>query len=340
MEKMRMLSESMLEDYQTYLIEEEKSPLTIEKYMRDIRKFYAFCQSGLRQESEEGSEGMEEIRRKAEGYWKRNEEIGKEMGETHEEIEETCEEIREKEIREISKLTVIQYKEWLMEQYMPSSVNSMLAALNNFFEFMDWRDIRIKLVRLQRQMFCPEEKELSRQEYFRLIAAAKKKGQARLSAVLQAICGTGIRVSELNYITVGAVKAGKAVVNCKGKTRVILISRQLQYILTYYVAKQEIKKGPIFVTRNGKTLDRSNIWREMKQLCAEAEVAEEKVFPHNLRHLFARSYYQVEKDIAKLADILGHSSIDTTRIYTISSGKEQMRQIETLGLWCWEERTT
>lgn len=154
--------------------------------------------------------------------------------------------------------------------------------------------------------------------------------------MLQAICGTGIQVSELNYITVGAVKAGKAVVNCKGKTRVILISRQLQQILMYYAAKQEIRKGPIFVTKGGKALDRSNIWREMKRLCAEAEVADEKVFPHNLRHLFARSYYEVEKDIAKLADILGHSSIDTTRIYTISSGKEQMKQIEMLGLWCWE----
>lgn len=237
---------------------------------------------------------------------------------------------------QIEKLVVIQYKEKLLEQYMPSSVNSMLAALNGFFEFMGWWDVKVKQVKMQRQMFCPEESELSREEYFRLVEAAKKSGRIRISMALQTICGTGIRVSELSYITIGAVKAGKAIVNCKGKTRIILIPRQIQMMLTAFAAKQGIKQGPIFVTKGGKPLDRSNIWREMKRLCQAANVSPDKVFPHNLRHLFARSYYQIEKDIAKLADILGHSNINTTRIYTVSSGKEQLQQIEMLELWCSE----
>lgn len=190
----------------------------------------------------------------------------------------------------------------------------------------------MKSIKLQRQIYCSEEKEMTKAEYMRLVKTAKQKGNERLSLLIQTICGTGIRVSELQYITVEAVKCGEAVVSCKAKTRSVFIVKELKQKLLRYAAEQGIKNGMIFVTRTGKPLSRTNIWREMKALCIEANVNPQKVFPHNLRHLFARVFYGIEKDIAKLADILGHSSINTTRIYIISTGTEHRRRMENMHL--------
>ena len=173
----------------------------------------------------------------------------------------------------------------------------------------------MKSIKLQRQIYCPEEKELTKAEYMRLVNTAKQKGNERLNLLIQTICGTGIRVSELQYITVEAIKCGEAIVSLKGKTRSVFIVRELQKKLLRYAAEQKITTGAIFITRSGKPMSRTNIWREMKNLCEQAGVSPNKVLPHNLRHLFARTFYGIEKDIAKLADILGRSSINTTRIY-------------------------
>ena len=232
----------------------------------------------------------------------------------------------------ITKETVIAYKKYLQENYAVRSVNSMLASINSFFSFFGWNDLKVKSLKLQQQVFCPEEKELTKGEYTRLCRAAVRKHNERLNLILQTICGTGIRVSELQYITVEAVKHGEAVVNCKAKTRSVFIVKELRQKLLRYAAEQNIKSGIIFVTRTGKPISRTNIWREMKALCVEADVNPQKVFPHNLRHLFARVFYGIEKDIAKLADILGHSSINTTRIYIISTGIEHRRRMENMHL--------
>lgn len=232
----------------------------------------------------------------------------------------------------ITKETVIAYKKRLQETYAVRSVNSMLASINSLFAFFGWHDLRVKSLKLQQQVFCPEEKELTRAEYTRLCQAAERKHNERLNLILQTICGTGIRVSELQYITVEAAKHGEAVVNCKAKTRSVFIVKELKQKLLRYAAEQGINTGMIFVTRTGKPISRTNIWREMKSLCAEANVNPQKVFPHNLRHLFARVFYGIEKDIAKLADILGHSSINTTRIYIISTGTEHRRRMENMRL--------
>lgn len=266
------LTEQHLKRFQEYLIREEKSTATVEKYLRDVRSFLNFMKD--------------------------------------------C---------EIRKENTIAYKEHLMKQYAPASVNSMLVALNSFLRFLDLPKCCVKLMKIQRQIFALEEKELSRQEYQRLVNAANGN---RLFYVIQAICGTGIRVSELQYITVEAVANGKAVVNCKNKTRIIFIPVQLQNLLKIYIKKSGVKSGSIFVSKNGKALNRTNIWRDMKALCAKAGVSSEKVFPHNLRHLFARTFYSLEKDIVRLADLLGHSSINTTRIYTIESGQQHINRME------------
>ena len=232
---------------------------------------------------------------------------------------------------EIKKDTVVAYKNKLVsENYAVRSINSMLASLNSLFVFLGWSDCRVKSIKLQRQIYCPEEKELTKAEYTRLVNAAKQKGNERLNLILQMICGTGIRVSELQFITVEAVRCGEAVVSLKGKTRPVFIVKDLQKKLLRYAAKQEIKSGAIFITKTGKPMSRTNIWREMKSLCEQANVNPNKVFPHNLRHLFARVFYGIEKDIAKLADILGHSSIDTTRIYIIATGSEHRRRMENM----------
>lgn len=231
----------------------------------------------------------------------------------------------------VCKEMVMAYKKTLTERgYAVCSINSMLASLNSLLSFLGWHDCRVKNLKAQRQTYCVEEKELTKAEYMRLLEAAKE--QPRLYLVLQTICGTGIRVSELQYFTVEAVRRGQVVVNCKSKTRTILLPGKLKKLLLAYSKKNGIRTGAIFVTRSGKPLDRSNIWAQMKQLCKAAGVAKSKVFPHNLRKLFARTFCGMEKDIAKLADILGHSSIDTTRIYIMSTGKEHRRKIERLGL--------
>ncbi len=234
---------------------------------------------------------------------------------------------------DVTKETVIAYKgKLLAESYAVRSVNSMLASLNSLFAFLGWMDCRVKSIKLQRQIYCPEEKELTKAEYIRLVNTAKQKGNERLNLILQTICGTGIRVSELQFISVEAVKRGKAVVSLKGKTRTVFLVRELQKKLLRYAAEQGIKSGSVFITRTGKPISRTNIWREMKGLCEQAGVNPNKVFPHNLRHLFARVFYGIEKDIAKLADILGHSSINTTRIYIISTGNEHRRRMEHMRL--------
>ena len=234
--------------------------------------------------------------------------------------------------REITKALVMEYKLWLVSNYAITSVNSMLAALNVFLRFCGWYSCCVKLYKVQRQVYSSEKKELTKAEYVSLIKVAERKNNERLSFVIQTICGTGIRVSELSFITVEAVLKGEAVVSCKGKTRYIFIVKQLRKKLLKYAKSRGIVSGPIFVTKNGKPLDRSNIWSDMKKLCKEAGVDPDKVFPHNFRHLFARTFYQLERDLAKLADILGHSSINTTRIYIMTTSAEHRRKMENMKL--------
>ena len=234
---------------------------------------------------------------------------------------------------EIVKENVIAYKtELVSKQYAIRSINSMLASINALFVFMGWMDLKVKSIKLQQQIYCPEENELTKAEYTRLVDTAEKEGNKRLALVLQTICGTGIRVSELQYITVEAVKKGQATVSLKGKTRTVFIVRELQKKLLRYATEQKIDSGIIFIARNKKTISRTCIWREMKKLCQKAKVNSNKVFPHNLRHLFARTFYKIEKDIAKLADILGHSNINTTRIYIVTTYNEHRQRMERLGL--------
>lgn len=233
---------------------------------------------------------------------------------------------------EITKETVIAYKKHLQDSYAVRSVNSMLASINSLFAFLGWHELKVKSIKLQKQIYCPEEKELTKSEYARLCRTAERNHNERLNLILQTICGTGIRVSELQFITVEAIKQGEAVVNCKAKTRSVFIVKELQKKLLRYAQSHGIKTGCIFITRTGKPISRTNIWREMKNLCLEAKVSPAKVFPHNLRHLFARVFYGIEKDIAKLADILGHSSINTTRIYIITTGTEHRRRMENMRL--------
>ena len=274
----RTLSPKHLAAFRAYLIREEKSAATVEKYLRDAGGFLAFA-SG----------------------------------------------------RAVTKALAVSYKTHLREQgYAVRSINSMLASLNSLVEFLGWADCKVKTLRCQRQTYCAAEKELTKAEYLRLLEASRH--QEKLNLVLQTICGTGIRVSELKYFTVEAVRTGEIVVQCKSKTRTILVPGKLKTLLLKYAKRKGIHRGSIFVTKHGNPMDRSNIWAQMKRLCAAAGVNPTKVFPHNLRKLFARTFYGIEKDIAKLADILGHSSIDTTRIYIMTTGTEHRRKIERLGL--------
>lgn len=277
--KGRIITAKTIAKFKEHLILEERSEITIEKYIRDVKAFTAYTQNTV-----------------------------------------------------VTKETVIAYKKHLQENYAVRSVNSMLASINSLFAFLDWHDLKVKSLKLQQQVFCPEEKELTKAEYARLCRTAERKHNERLNLILQTICGTGIRVSELQYITVEAAKNGEAVVNCKAKTRSVFIVKELKQKLLRYAAEQNIKSGMIFVTRTGKPISRTNIWLEMKALCEEANVNPGKVFPHNLRHLFARVFYGIEKDIAKLADILGHSSINTIRIYIISTGTEHRQRMENMRL--------
>ena len=277
--KGRIITAKAIAEFKEHLILEERSKITVEKYIRDVKAFAKYTQNSA-----------------------------------------------------ITKETIIAYKKYLQENYAVRSVNSMLASINSLFMFLGWHDLRVKSLKLQQQVFCPEEKELTKAEYARLCRTAERKHNERLNLILQTICGTGIRVSELQFITVEAVKQGEAVVNCKAKTRSVFIVKELKQKLLRYAAEQGIKSGMIFVTRTGNPISRTNIWREMKALCEEANVNPQKVFPHNLRHLFARVFYGIEKDIAKLADILGHSSINTTRIYIISTGTEHRKRMENMRL--------
>ena len=233
----------------------------------------------------------------------------------------------------VTKELAIKYKEHLLtNEYAVRSVNSMIASLNSFFAFVGCENFKAKTIKEQGQIFCSEDKELTREEYNRLLVTAENKGNKRLNLILQTICGTGIRVSELEFITVEAVKKGEAVVFCKSKRRSVFIVKALQKKLLRYAAEQKIESGCIFITRSIKPVSRTNIWRDMKKLCKDANVNPEKVFLHNLRHLFARVFYGIEKDFAKLADILGHSSINTTRIYIISTGTEHRQRMENMCL--------
>ena len=232
----------------------------------------------------------------------------------------------------LDKEAVLTYKENLTKNYAPASVNSILASLNSFFAFNEWYHLRVKNLKIQRQIFVNKDKELTKAEYERLLTAAKSKGNEQLYFLMQTICATGIRVSELRYITVESLKAQKAQINLKGKMRVIIVPKELCKMLLQYSKEHKITNGSVFVSKNGKALDRSNIWKMMKALCESAGVSREKVFPHNLRHLFARTFYSLQKDIVRLADILGHSSVNTTRIYTMETGETHRRQIQKLGL--------
>lgn len=236
--------------------------------------------------------------------------------------------------KEISKLLVIQYKEYLMcnEKYRTSSVNSFLVAANRFFEFMGWYEFRVKTFKIQKEVFMPENKELSKCEYKQLVKIAMSKRKICIGMIMQTICATGIRVSELSEITVSSVKKGIATIYNKGKERQVLIPRDLQVKLLQYIRKKGLKYGSVFQTSSGKAVDRTWIWREMKKLCDDAGIDREKVFPHNLRHLFAKTFYTLYKDIAKLADILGHSSIETTRIYLKEPYIEHRKQLEKMNL--------
>ena len=235
------------------------------------------------------------------------------------------------EDKTVSAETALAWKADIGGKFSVGTVNVMLAAVNRFFACVSW-DIRVKQLKVQRRIFRDRERELTKTDYMRLLNEAWKQGNLRLYYLMQTLGGTGIRVSELPFITVEAVKNGKAVVDCKGKRREILIPKKLREKLLAYCAGANIASGCVFVTRNGKPLNRSNVWKELQRLCAEAGVDRRKVFPHNFRHLFAVSFYRAEKDIAKLADLLGHASINTTRIYIMESGEEHERQMEKLGL--------
>ncbi len=233
----------------------------------------------------------------------------------------------------LAKESVIEWKEYLQKKdYASVTVNAKLSALNSFFSFMGWDGLRVKFLRVQRRMFREQSKELTREEYERLLAVAKREGKERLMLLMETVCSTGIRVSEVSYITVKALKDGRAAVELKGKIRVILFPEKLRCKLLHYAEKQRISSGEIFVTKNGTGLSRRQIWREMKEMCKKADVESTKVFPHNLRHLFATSFYKICRDIVKLADVLGHSSIETTRIYLLTTGEEHVRHLEMMKL--------
>ncbi len=273
------ITNEMIEKYKRFLIEEEKSAATLEKYVRDVITFV---------------------------HW-----------------------VKE---RNIDKAIVLEYKEHLTQVYAPASVNSVLSSLNSFFAFKEWYNLKVKTLKIQRQIFAAADKELTKAEYERLLTAARKNGNNKLYLLMQTICATGIRVSELKFITIESLVNKRAVINLKGKMRVVIIPNDLCKMLMKYAEKKKIKSGCIFISKNGKPLDRSNIWKLMKTLCETAKVSREKVFPHNLRHLFARTFYSVQKDIVRLADILGHSSVNTTRIYTMETGEIHRQQIQKLGL--------
>ena len=236
--------------------------------------------------------------------------------------------------KEIGNELVLGYKDKLLTKdgYKVSSINSYLAAANSFFEYMGWLDLKVKTYRVQQDAFCPENKYLSKEEYCRLVKTAKEMGKIRLAMILQTICAMGIRVSELKAVTVEAVRNNTVVIYNKGKIRTVFLPDELRKELLYYISRNGIREGFVFCTASGKAVNRSNIWREMKSICKKAGVDADKVFPHNLRHLFAVVFYEMGKDIAKLADVLGHSSIETTRGYIKTTGREHRKQLNRMKL--------
>lgn len=273
----RNLTKQHIKMFREYLIREEKSAATIEKYLHDIWCFVVYTN-----------------------------------GEA------------------VTKDIVLAYKQECIGKYAVRSVNAKLASISCLFSFLGWEDCKVKSLKIQRQVFQPEEKELTKAEYLRLIQAAKSN--PRLCLILETICSTGIRVSELQFFTVEAITSGMVTVSCKNKTRNIFVPSKLRKLLLNYTRRYHIENGVVFRTKGGRPVNRSNLWKEMKNLCAAANVNPSKVFPHNLRKLFAQTFYGVEKDIAKLADILGHNSIDTTRIYIMTTGWEHRQKMERLGL--------
>ena len=276
---MKKITVELINQFKNYLINEEKSQATIEKYIRDITAFMV---------------------------WASN--------------------------RVIDKTLVIEYKNVIIESYAPASANSMLSSINSFFMYVEWYECKVKTFKVQKQIFADKNKELTKSEYEKLLKTAKNKNNEKLYLLMQTICGTGIRVSELRYITKDSVIRRQATINCKGKMRVVILPEKLCAALRKYANEQKIMNGSIFVSKNGKPLDRSNIWKMLKSLCEDAGVSKDKVFPHNFRHLFARTYYSIEKDVVRLADILGHSSVNTTRIYTMETGDVHRMQLQRLGL--------
>ncbi|MBD5116016.1 MAG: tyrosine-type recombinase/integrase [Ruminococcaceae bacterium] len=274
-----IITEGKISEFAQFLLEEEKSEITIKKYIRDVRKFADFADR-----------------------------------------------------KELSKTLTVEYKATLTEKFKPSSVNSMLAAVNKFMDFLNLPRFKVKPLKIQRMLFLSEERELKREEYYRLVDAARDSGNERLMLIIEAVASTGIRISELKFITVEAVETRRADINCKGKRRVVLLTKKLCRVLKKYAKNKNIRSGAVFVTSSGKAVDSSNIRKEMKKLSESARVERQKIFPHNLRHFFARTFYSQTKDIVRLADILGHSSVDTTRIYTMESGSAHRRQLEKMEL--------
>ena len=275
----RKITEETLAAFARQLGEEERSPATLEKYLREVRQFVTFL-------------GGREVTRELAAAW----------------------------------------REELSAHQSPATVNGKLTALDRLLAFLGWEDCRVKHLRVQRQLFRDSARELSREEYARLVETARRLGRGRLSLLMETICATGIRVSEVHYITAEAVREGRTEIALKGKIRTILLPGKLCRKLEKYARQKKITSGELFLTRSGRPMSRKQIWAEMKGVCRAAGVAPSKVFPHNLRHLFARCFYRVSRDVAKLADVLGHSSIETTRIYLISTGAEHARTLDQLRL--------
>lgn len=274
------ITEQLIEGFRRYLENEERATGTIDKYIRDVKRF---------------------------AKWLNGEALTKNL--------------------------VVEWKEFLVQQhYSPTTINSMLAALHGFFKYAGVRDCNVKFLKVQRRMFREQNRELSREEYQKLVSTAKGSGKERIALLIEAIGATGIRVSETKYLTVEAAKCGRADIALKGKIRTILIPAQLSRKLLKYAKKQKIESGEIFLTRNKTSLSRKHIWAEMKALCRLAKIEKTKVFPHNLRHMFARAFYRASKDIVRLADVLGHSSVETTRIYLLTTSREYMYWLDRLQL--------
>lgn len=273
------IEKTQINNFKTYLYEEERSKNTIEKYVRDVMHF---------------------------SLWLKD--------------------------RALDKSAVLDYKRALCESFAPKSVNSMISSLNTFFTYTGQLSFKVKTLKIQRQIFLDDDKELTKEEYNSLLKTAKENDNDRLYYLMQTIGSTGIRISELSFITVNSVKTGKANINCKGKMRQVFLPIALCKMLKTYIKKEKIKNGSVFVTRTGKPINRSNVWKMLKSLCEKAGVSKKKVFPHNFRHLFARTFYALKKDIVRLADILGHANVNTTRIYTAETGSSHVKQIQMLGL--------